>query len=309
MPSVIGEIRKKWLALGGEKSVLGKPLTDELKTPDGIGRFNRFQGGFIYWTPKTGAHEIHGAIRDKWAALGFEESWLGYPISDEEKFPEGGRVSSFQRGAIYWWPDTGAIELNDVIVHYTGLVCFRETTSDQGSNSDEPYAILGVISPAGTLATRTRVYEDVDDGESRPDLLEIYRGKPRGLTISTLLMEHDSDNPDEYKAAMKSAVAIAFKGIEFAIELIPVAGPVISTIAAPLLAAVAPAVSDELHKALDLGDDKIGEVTLALSAKQMVVLAARTGNSVERGVGFKISTPLLSAHGADYKVYFGVVPA
>lgn len=184
MPSVIGEIRKKWLALGGEKSVLGKPLTDELKTPDGIGRFNRFQGGFIYWTPKTGAHEIHGAIRDKWAALGFEKSWLGYPISDEEKFPEGGRVSSFQRGAIYWWPDTGAIELNEVVVHYTGLVCFGETS---GLGSDEPYVVLGVAFPiatpvdtsVGTSVARSKVYDGVDGGESRPDLLEIYRGKPR----------------------------------------------------------------------------------------------------------------------------------
>lgn len=252
---------------------------------------------------------VIGEIRKKWLALGGEKSWLGNPISNETKFTEGGRVSYFQRGAIYWWPDTGAIELDDVIVHYTGLICFSETSSDQGSNSDEPYAVFGVISPTGTSTTRTQVYNDVDSGESRPDLLQIYRGKPRGLTISTLLMEHDSDNPDAYKAAMNSAVTVAFKGIEFLIEMIPVAGPIISTVAAPLLAAVAPGVAKELHAALNLGDDKIGVATIALSAKQMIVLAARTANSVERGVGFKVATPLLSAHGADYKVYFGVVPA
>ncbi len=252
---------------------------------------------------------VIGEIRKKWLALGGEKSWLGSPISNETKFAEGGRVSYFQRGAIYWWPDTGAIDLNDVIVHYTGLVCFNETSWDQGSNSDEPYAVLGVISPAGTSVTRTRVYNDVDSGESRPDLLQIYRGKPHGLTITTLLMEHDEADPDRYKSAMQSAVALGFKGVTKLIEFIPVAGPIISAVADPILAAVAPGVSKELHKALNLGDDRIGAVTLALTAKQMIVLAARTTNSVERGVGFKVATPLLSAHGANYKVYFGVVPA
>ncbi|MEJ7595482.1 MAG: hypothetical protein WKF77_28535 [Planctomycetaceae bacterium] len=160
---------------------------------------NRFQGGMIYSTPATGAHEIHGDILGKWESLGFERSFLGYPKTDEIDFPEGGRVSAFERGTIYWWPDTGAIELNDVVVHYTGLVCFSETDSDQLSDSDEPYVVLGVVAPTGSSATRSKIYEDVDGGESRPDLLEVYRGKPGGLAFSVLLMEHDEDDPDKYK--------------------------------------------------------------------------------------------------------------
>src|SRR5919199_153072 len=75
------------------------PLTDETGTPDGVGRFNHFAGGSIYWTPETGAHEVHGAIRDKWANMGWERSELGYPTSDEHDIP-GGRISQFQRGEI-----------------------------------------------------------------------------------------------------------------------------------------------------------------------------------------------------------------
>jgi hypothetical protein len=89
-------------------------------------------------------------------------------MSDESDFPEGGRVNVFQGGAIYWWPDTGAIELNDVVVHYTGLICFGETDNDQLSNSDEPYVVLGMTSPTGSWAARSQVYEYVDAGESRP---------------------------------------------------------------------------------------------------------------------------------------------
>ncbi|MEJ7595481.1 MAG: hypothetical protein WKF77_28530 [Planctomycetaceae bacterium] len=58
-----------------------------------------------------------------------------------------------------------------------------------------------------------------------------------------------------------------------------------------------------------MGDDRIGETTLAISAKQMVVLAARTPNSEIKGIGFKLETPFLSGGGASYKVYFGLVPA
>lgn len=79
-----GAIREKYLALGGEASILGYPRTDESGTPDGRGRYNHFQGGSIYWTADTGAHEVHGLLRDRWSALGWERNpQLGYPISDE----------------------------------------------------------------------------------------------------------------------------------------------------------------------------------------------------------------------------------
>jgi len=81
---VHGAIRDKYLALGAEASILGYPRTDETGTPDGVGRFNHFQGGSIYWTPGTSAHEVHGLIRGLWSSLGWETNpQLGYPISDE----------------------------------------------------------------------------------------------------------------------------------------------------------------------------------------------------------------------------------
>jgi uncharacterized protein with LGFP repeats len=113
---VQGAIRDKYVSLGAEKSFLRCPKTGERSTPDGVGRFNHFQGGSIYWTPATGAQEVHGAIRDKWKALGWERSVLGYPITDEKKTPDGvGRFNHFQRGSIYWTPGTGAHEVHGAI--------------------------------------------------------------------------------------------------------------------------------------------------------------------------------------------------
>jgi hypothetical protein len=94
---------------------------------------------------------------------------------------------TFEHGAIYWWPDSGAIELVNIVVRYTGLYCFGETDNDQLSGGDEPYVIFGVIPPppAASYEKHTGIYgqpEDqfgsVDAGDSREDNIELYRGLP-----------------------------------------------------------------------------------------------------------------------------------
>ncbi len=106
--SVYGDIYRTWGAHRWEQGHLGFPTTNELPTPDGVGRFNHFEGGSVYWTPRTTAHEVHGAIRDRWAGLGWELSYLGYPTSDEFSVP-GGRRSTFERGSITWTAATGQV--------------------------------------------------------------------------------------------------------------------------------------------------------------------------------------------------------
>jgi hypothetical protein len=113
---VQGAIRDRWALLGAETGILGYPLTDEIGSPDGVGRLNHFQRGSIYWTPAAGAHEVHGSIRDEWASLGWERSILGYPLTDEIGSPDGvGRLNHFQLGSIYWTPATGAHEVHGAI--------------------------------------------------------------------------------------------------------------------------------------------------------------------------------------------------
>ncbi len=105
-----GAIRGLWASIGWERSIVGYPVTDEQRTPDGVGAFNHFQNGSIYWSPATGAHKVHGAIRNLWASLGWEQSFLGYPTSDELATEDGsGRYQEFQRGSIYWSPATGPV--------------------------------------------------------------------------------------------------------------------------------------------------------------------------------------------------------
>ncbi|WP_280232934.1 LGFP repeat-containing protein [Nocardia cyriacigeorgica] len=97
-----GAIRDKWGAAGWENSPLGFPITDEAAAKNN-GRYNRFNGGDIYWSPTTGAHIIWGSIRDTWLAAGGENGRYGYPTGDEFDY-EGGKAQDFQGGRITWEP-------------------------------------------------------------------------------------------------------------------------------------------------------------------------------------------------------------
>lgn len=109
-------IAVKYQSLGGSTGWLGASTKDAAECPDGRGWFQHFRNGSIYWAPDAGAHEVHGAIRDRWSTLGWERSGIGYPISDELDVGDGrGRVSQFERGSVYWTPQTGAHEIYGAI--------------------------------------------------------------------------------------------------------------------------------------------------------------------------------------------------
>jgi uncharacterized protein with LGFP repeats len=111
------EIDDKWRQLPW----LGAPVDEgagsgEMAMPDGRGRARDFQHGSIYWTPEHGAHEVHGAIRVKWAQLGGHKGILGYPVSDESPCGPGeGRFNHFEGGSIYWRADIGPHEVHGPI--------------------------------------------------------------------------------------------------------------------------------------------------------------------------------------------------
>lgn len=100
-----GAIRSKFGQFDFEGGLLGFPTTDESKTSDGVGRFNHFEHGSIYWKPTLSAHAVHGIIRDYWMAHDWERNpELGYPIRDEQSTFQGSsnRFHDFENGVLYW---------------------------------------------------------------------------------------------------------------------------------------------------------------------------------------------------------------
>ncbi|MCX2164182.1 LGFP repeat-containing protein, partial [Corynebacterium auriscanis] len=65
--TIKGAIYDRWLKIGAERGKLGYPINDETTTPEGVGKFNDFTGGKMYWTAHTGAWEITGIHLLKWA--------------------------------------------------------------------------------------------------------------------------------------------------------------------------------------------------------------------------------------------------
>jgi hypothetical protein len=196
---VHGFIRGKWEALGWERGFLGYPLTDELVAPDGVGRFNGFQGGSVYWTPSTGAHEVHGAISGAWAAQGWERGPLGYPISDEFTVG-GGRQSSFAGGFLRYTAATGGVR-TAILAPYehsgTWVTRFRFSREYAGANPPIRPEHVDAMADAGVrvvylqAASDDPLYPDLIS----PDLLGAFLGRAhaRGMQVVGWYLPHFTD--------------------------------------------------------------------------------------------------------------------
>jgi uncharacterized protein with LGFP repeats len=103
---VRGAILQRYVAAGGPAS-LGFPIADDGGTADGTGALVRLQGGALYWSSRTGAHVVRGAILERWRSLGAQTGVLGYPTGDDVAVP-GGFKTDFAGGSIYWSAATGA---------------------------------------------------------------------------------------------------------------------------------------------------------------------------------------------------------
>ncbi|MFI6986759.1 FG-GAP-like repeat-containing protein, partial [Embleya sp. NPDC050154] len=144
---ISGETYNRWQATGGPRGTLGFPATDIANTPTKPGTYTHFRtpgagadNGSIYTSPGNGAHAVYGSIRNRWAALGWEQGYLGFPTSDEYDIT-GGRRGDFQGGYVRWNSVTGI-----AVDHHPG---------------------------DGTSAQRNEYSGDFD-GDGRDDVLTVY---------------------------------------------------------------------------------------------------------------------------------------
>jgi uncharacterized protein with LGFP repeats len=113
---VNGALRATWAANGAESGWMGYPTSDAVCGLRGGGCLQTFQTAAEYWSPASGAHPVNGALRSAWAALGSENSWLGYPTSDAIcGLAGGGCKQAFQTGMEYWMAVTGTHTVNGAL--------------------------------------------------------------------------------------------------------------------------------------------------------------------------------------------------
>ncbi|MDG3014192.1 alpha/beta hydrolase-fold protein [Speluncibacter jeojiensis] len=107
--AVYGDILTEWGRQGFERGPLGYPTQDQIKTPNKTGQVQAFQIGAIYSSPGNGTHSVQGEIMKKYGTLGYEDSYLGFPKTNELGTPNGqARYNGFENGNIYWSAATGA---------------------------------------------------------------------------------------------------------------------------------------------------------------------------------------------------------
>jgi uncharacterized protein with LGFP repeats len=101
--TVQGPILAKYQSLtDAQLKDLGKPYDNELKTKDGSGSYQQFDGGVLIYRTGSPVYFVWGKIRDAWNAVQASQGKLGYPTSDEQILPDGSFKSVFEHGTITW---------------------------------------------------------------------------------------------------------------------------------------------------------------------------------------------------------------
>lgn len=173
---VLSAISIKYSDLGGLKGFPGKPLSKELPTSDGKGRYQKFEHCDIYWHPELGAFEVHGAIRDTYRNFKAEKD-IGYPVTDQLTCSGDGRYNLFKKkmpngtwaeSAIYWsgkngaWPIYGAIwqrwKADGAEKSVSGFPISAERGDKTFRSQNFQYRVINYTPSGGVVIKKPNVY-------------------------------------------------------------------------------------------------------------------------------------------------------
>ncbi|GAA1998724.1 hypothetical protein [Microbacterium pumilum] len=251
-------------------------------------------------SPSTGT--AAAAIQDHWATLPGAGAAIGRAVSEVARTSDDGYYQAFERGLIYWWPDTGAVNVGNVELVYAGMNCFNETSRLSGS--DEPYFIVSHVGDSNMGTSSGVHYQNVDAGGSFPyPSWVVYSGSPgHHLSVTVFTMEQDQGDPAEIQAKIAGAFASVGGAVGTVVSLAatPAAGGVVITVAgalAAISAVVVPLVASQ--------DDVLGDTSMMISAKTLVT-SYMVPRKTDRNVVYDVSSDMISGDGANYKVYFTI---
>jgi hypothetical protein len=174
-----------------------------------IGYRIRYQNCDIYYMKETGAHEVHGAIRDKFNELKDGKAGIGFPTTDETGTPDAqGRYNHFQNGSIYWHPSTGPMMVKGGI---------RDSWSHQGwelgglgyPTSDE--WVIGPNERFSDFQNGVR-YWQMDRGQVEPVTVRLSRDQ---MVSVVRKMFEQAKNNDDIHVRWVSLHAVSDTGYDF----------------------------------------------------------------------------------------------
>ncbi|WP_144276805.1 NucA/NucB deoxyribonuclease domain-containing protein [Parenemella sanctibonifatiensis] len=99
-----------------EGGSLGVPTGSKFCGLRNGGCAQRFEGGMIYSSQATPPRFVRGEILNHYSTLSWETGPLGYPVANEScGLRDGGCVSHFEHGSIYWSPTSGVGSVHGLI--------------------------------------------------------------------------------------------------------------------------------------------------------------------------------------------------
>ncbi len=236
--AVWGDIMNKWGTKGWETGELGWPSSNHSATPAKSGAFTHFQGGSIYWSNATGSHIVKGTIKAKWSKLGWENSELGFPTTDELSIYDKifiasdkkllGVYQEYQGGRIYYkWNTPAAYEVRGLILakylemkaekSFLGFATSDETAIPNTSGRQNtfergaiiwspatgahsiPAAVLKIYNANGGAAGKLG-FPTGDAGIVNSKFLQEFEG---GIILEPDVMLKDAKNPNYIKLTEK----------------------------------------------------------------------------------------------------------
>jgi hypothetical protein len=200
--------------------------------------------------------------------------------------------------------------LPPVALRYRGLRCYGETDwdGDDTPTEDEPYLGIIALAPGGTADVVTKVYTGVDAGDTREDLIELYRGEARGAGLTLTLFEHDFSDPAAMERRVKQVADKAGPLLGGALVGVPLVGPFLAAAFEAAWAEYGDDIVGWLNDTFDFDDDLIGTTSLFLSGRQLRELASAAWRE-HAGLQFKVESPVIAGDGASYTAVFDVVVA
>ncbi|MGN6444421.1 LGFP repeat-containing protein [Amnibacterium sp.] len=121
--TVSGIAGAHYVAHGGPAGALGWPVGVASSTSaNGGGWYQRFAGGTIYWTAKTGAQSLGGSALTLYDQRGGVNGTLAWLVSvQHDSHGIGGTVSTFQSGKIYVSRAGSAAVRGDILAKYEAM--------------------------------------------------------------------------------------------------------------------------------------------------------------------------------------------
>lgn len=201
-----GSIRDKWYDLGYENGSLRYPTTRELAGRKGDGRFNRFEGGNLYWSSATDAHPVWGQILQTWGSNDYEAGRYGYPATDESKCEDtvesdktgayGGFAQVFQNGELITYntySPTFKAPYKSAVVD--GILFWQNQNSkyiDYINAAVRQWNQLGKVSIRETSTGQAMgVYDYYDDGDTNT---AYYSANSRTISINDAKFKTPQDS-------------------------------------------------------------------------------------------------------------------